>query len=45
MGMASEEAFTKPLKFPISENAEAASEWKKDWFDEAFEGVVEHWRD
>lgn len=30
---------------PASNDVKFHKEWKRDWFDEAFEGVVERWRD
>lgn len=30
---------------PASDDVQFHTEWKKDWFEEAMEGVVEHWRD
>lgn len=30
---------------PASNDVRFHTEWKKDWFDEAFDGVIERWRD
>lgn len=30
---------------PASNDVAFHTEWRKDWFDEAFVGVIEHWRD
>lgn len=30
---------------PASNDVKFHTEWKKDWFTDAFDGVIEHWRD